>query len=87
MGGKHGKHPSAAYEIAQFIYDEECLSLIEKTTEWYRANGDGRERIGNTIVRRGLARYLAEVVTPLGLEVVERPEERRKFRTGGNLYT
>ncbi len=87
MGGKHGKHPSAAYEIAQFISDEECLSLIEKTTEWYRANGDGRERIGNTIVRRGLARYLAEVVTPLGLEVIERPEERRKFRTGGNLYT
>jgi NADH-quinone oxidoreductase subunit I len=54
VGGKHGRHPICAYEIAQFVSDEEALSLIEKTVAWYRANGQGRERIGATIARLGL---------------------------------
>lgn len=86
VGGKHGRHPIYAYEIAQFTSDEECFPLIEKTMEWYQANGDGRERIGTTIGRLGLSKYLGEVAKPLGLEVVEKPEERRKFRAEGNLY-
>ena len=86
VGGKHGKHPLLSYEVAQFTSDEGCFSLIEKTMEWYQANGEGRERIGATIGRLGLSRYLDEVVKPLDLEVIEKPEERRKFRIGGNLY-
>ena len=86
VGGKHGKHPIYSYEIAQFASDEECFPLIEKTIEWYQANGDGRERIGATIGRLGLSKYLDEVAKPLGLEVIEKPEERRKFRAEGNLY-
>ena len=86
VGGKHGRHPLYAYEIAQFTSDEACFSLIEKTMEWYQANGEGRERIGATIGRLGLSKYLNEVVKPLGLEVIEKPEERRKFRAEGNLY-
>ena len=87
VGGKHGRHPIYAYEIAQFASDEECFPLIEKTMEWYQANGEGRERIGATIARLGLAQYLDEVLKPLGLELIEKPEERRKFRAGGNMYT
>ena len=87
VGGKHGRHPLLSYEIAQFVSDEQCFPLIEKTLEWYRSNGQGRERIGATIIRLGLSKYLDEVVKPLGLEVIEKPEERRKFRVGGNLYT
>ncbi len=34
----------------------------------------------------GLAKYLDEVVKPLDLEVIEKSEERRKFRAGGNFY-
>ncbi len=86
-GGKHGKHPLVAYEIAQFASDEDCYSIIEKTMEWYQPNGAGRERIGATIGRLGLSRYLDEVVKPLNLEIIEKPEERRKYRSGGNLYS
>jgi dissimilatory sulfite reductase (desulfoviridin) alpha/beta subunit len=86
VGGKHGRHPIYAYEIAQFASDEQCLSLIEKTTEWYQTNGEGRERIGVTIGRLDLPKYLDEVVKPLSLEVIEKPEERRKFWAEGNMY-
>ena len=86
VGGKHGRHPIYAYEVAQFASDEQCFPVIEKTTEWYQSNGKGRERIGATIGRLGLAGYLDEVIKPLALEVIETPEERRKFRAGGNLY-
>lgn len=86
VGGKHGKHPIYSYEVAQFVSDEECLSLIEKTIEWYQTKGKGKERIGATFDRLGLAGYLDEVVKPLGLEVIETAEERKKYRPGGNLY-
>jgi dissimilatory sulfite reductase (desulfoviridin) alpha/beta subunit len=86
VGGKHGKHPIHAYEIAQFVPDDKCLALIERTTEWYRKNAKGRERIGAVIERLGLSGYLAEVAGPLGLEVIERPEARLKFRASGNFY-
>ncbi len=87
VGGKHGKHPLYSYEIAQFVSDEQCYPLIEKTLEWYQANGQGRERIGAVIARFGLPRYLEEVVRPLGLEIIDRAEDRRKFWAGGNVYS
>lgn len=86
VGGKHGKHPIHSWEIAQFVSDEGCLALIEETLEWYRAQGRGRERIGATIVRLGLDEYIGKVVRPLGLEAIDTPEARRKFRAGGNVY-
>jgi dissimilatory sulfite reductase (desulfoviridin) alpha/beta subunit len=86
VGGKHGKHPLLSYEVAKFVSDEECFPLIEKTLAWYQANAEGRERIGATIGRLGLKKYLEEVVKPLNLEVIERPEERRRYWIGGNLY-
>ncbi|MBI4186483.1 MAG: 4Fe-4S binding protein [Chloroflexi bacterium] len=86
VGGRHGKHPLYAYEVAKFVSDEKCLSLVERTTEWYQANAEGRERIGAAIGRLGLSRYLDEVVRPLGVEVIETPEERKKFWAAGNLY-
>jgi len=87
VGGKHGKHPIHSYEVAQFPSDEQCFALIEKTLGWYQANGQGRERIGTTIGRLGLPKYLEEVVKPLGLEIIEKPGERRKFKAEGNMYT
>ena len=86
VGGKHGKHPIHSYEIAQFVSDEECYPLIEKTMEWYRANAEGRERIGATIVRLGLPKYFKEAVRPIGLEVIEKAEDRKKFWAQGNMY-
>ncbi len=86
VGGKQGRHPIHSYEVAQFVSDEQCFPIIEKTLEWYRSSGQGRERIGATIIRLGLSKYLDEVVKPLNLEVIEKPEERRKFKVVGNLY-
>ena len=86
VGGKHGKHPYYSYEVAQFATDEQGYALIEKTLPWYKANANGRERIAAVIERFGLAKYLDEVVKPLALEVIERPEERRKYWAAGNMY-
>lgn len=86
VGGKHGRHPLYSYEVAQFASDEQCLSFIDKTITWYQINGQGRERIGTTIGRLSLEKYLDDVVKPLEIEAIEKPEERRKYRTGGNLY-
>ncbi len=86
VGGKHGRHPIYSYEIAQFVSDKNCFSVIERTIDWYQANAKGRERIGTTICRLGLSNYLDEVIKPLGLEIIEKPEERRKFWAKGNLY-
>jgi len=86
VGGKHGKHPIYAYEIAQFVSNEACFLLLERTLEWYKTNGKGRERIGATLGRQGLGNYLDEVVKPLGLEVIEKPEARRRFWAEGNIY-
>ncbi len=86
VGGKHGRHPIHAYEIAQFLSDEDCYSLIEKTIDWYRAHAVGRERIGGAIGRVGLDGYLDEVVKPLGIDTIEKSEDRKKFWTEGNFY-
>lgn len=85
-GGKHGKHPIFAYEVANYTSDEEVYSLIDRTLAWYRENAEGRERIGATLGRLGIAKYLAEVVKPLGLEAIEKPADRKKFSVEGNLY-
>ncbi len=85
VGGNGGKHAMHAYEVAQFVSDEQCLPLIEKTLEWYKANASGRERIGRVISRVGLATYVDEVVRQLVSEPIATLEERRKFGAGGNL--
>ncbi len=86
VGGKHGKHPYFAYEVANFLTDDQVFALIEKTLDWYRENGQGRERIGATIERLGLGRYTDQVVAPLGLEVIQDPKDRLKYSARGNFY-
>ena len=86
VGGKHGKHPYFAYEVANFMTDDQVFALIEKTLDWYRENGQGRERIGATIERLGLGRYMDQVVVPLGLEVIQDPKERLRYYARGNFY-
>lgn len=87
VGGKHGKHPYHGYEVANFVTDEQVYSLVERTVDWYRKNGQGRERIGMTIERVGLNYYIDEVLVPLGLEVIRKPEERLKYYERGNTYS
>ena len=86
VGGRHGKHPMYAYEVANYLTDEQVYALIEKTLEWYREVGERRERVGATILRVGLERYMTEVVRPLGLETIETAKERARFWAEGNFY-
>lgn len=86
VGGKHGRHPIFAYEVAQFADDEQCCAVIEKTVVWYQEHARGRERIGAVIGRAGLDRYIDEVIRPLGLDAVDQPSQRRKFWSTGNFY-
>lgn len=58
LGGKHGRHPLEAVEVCNFLPEEKVAEAIEKTVEWYRANGKRGERIGHTIKRVGLQNYL-----------------------------
>jgi anaerobic sulfite reductase subunit C len=85
-GGKHGKHPLQGYETAQFISDEDCVPLIERTMVWYQMHAAGRERLGAAIERCGLEGFLDSVIKPMGLEMISTREDRRKFKGGGNLY-
>lgn len=58
IGGKHGRHPMEAVEVSRFIPDGRVPQVIEKTIEWYNANGKRFERIGNTLKRVGVDNYL-----------------------------
>lgn len=86
VGGKHGKHPYYAYEVAKFLTDEQVFALIEKTLGWYKENGKGRERIGAIIERTGIAAYINDVVVPLGLETIRDRKDRLKYSARGNFY-
>jgi dissimilatory sulfite reductase (desulfoviridin) alpha/beta subunit len=57
VGGKHGRHPREANEVAKFVTDEEVPVVIEKTIEWYNQNGKRGERLGSAIDRVGLEHY------------------------------
>ncbi|OHB94022.1 MAG: sulfite reductase [Planctomycetes bacterium RIFCSPHIGHO2_12_FULL_52_36] len=65
VGGKHGRHPRQAEEVARFLPDEKVIPFIEKTIQWYKDNGRPRERIGTTIDRVGLYRFITEVAGPV----------------------
>lgn len=58
IGGKHGRHPVEAQEVARFIPDELVPEVINKTVEWYNANGKRGERIANTLKRVGVEKYM-----------------------------
>lgn len=58
LGGKHGRHPVEAVEVCNFLPDEKVPEAIQKTVEWYNANGKRGERIANTLKRVGLKNYL-----------------------------
>jgi dissimilatory sulfite reductase (desulfoviridin) alpha/beta subunit len=61
-------------------------AIIEKTMEWYQANSKGRERVGATILRHTIDKFIKEAVKPLKLETIDTPAQRKKFWATGNLY-
>jgi anaerobic sulfite reductase subunit C len=87
VGGKHGKHPHAAYPVAEFVPDGEVFAVVGRTMQWYRDYGEKGERIGETIDRVGIDSYrraLCEIVGDcvLGAGDVSQPRWRRLFYRG-----
>ena len=87
VGGKHGKHPHAAYPVAEFVPDEQVPDVIQVTMSWYREHGLLGERIGETLDRVGIDSYrgaLREVVREALLTQadLEQPRWRRVFYAG-----
>jgi anaerobic sulfite reductase subunit C len=86
-GGKHGKHPHAAYPIAELVPDEQVPAVIETTMAWYREQAVSAERLGDVFDRVGVDSYrraLRPVVegallTPSDME---QPRWRRIFYRG-----
>ena len=66
IGGKHGRHPMEAVEVCNFLPDEKVPDAIRLTVEWYNANGKRYERIGNTLKRVGLDKYLKHMEPVFG---------------------
>ncbi|NIM04391.1 MAG: 4Fe-4S dicluster domain-containing protein [Armatimonadetes bacterium] len=87
VGGKHGKHPHAAYPVAELVPDELVMDVIETTMAWYRKHGEKGERLGNTLDRVGIDDYrkaLREVVGEalLSADDLKKPRWRRVLYRG-----
>ncbi len=87
VGGKHGKHPHAAYPIAQFVSDEQVADVIQTTMDWYRAHGLRGERLGETLDRVGLDSYRRALRVVAGEALLtqadlKQPRWRRLFYAG-----
>ncbi|MBI5179571.1 MAG: 4Fe-4S binding protein [Nitrospinae bacterium] len=69
VGGHHGRHPVNSTVVARFLTDDEAVTAIEATIEWYKKAGEGkgRIRIGNLLQQEGmLADYMAALKTAIG---------------------
>ncbi|HHT9129982.1 MAG TPA: 4Fe-4S binding protein, partial [Candidatus Brocadiaceae bacterium] len=64
-GGKHGRHPREADQVANFLPDNKVNDFISATLKWYKENGKPKERIGSCIDRVGLDKFKKEVANLL----------------------
>jgi len=62
VGGKGGKKMRLSDHILDMAQEEDVEGLIQRTLDWYIANGDSRERIGRTIDRVGMNDFKEEVL-------------------------
>ncbi len=87
VGGKHGRHPHAAYPVAQFLTDEQVAGVIQATLDWYRAHAKRGERIGETLDRAGVDSYRRALKQVVGARLLAQhdllaPKWRRLFSRG-----
>ncbi len=57
VGGKHGKHPHAAFPVAEFVTDDQVAPIIDMTMDWYCRHGEPGERLGEVLDRVGIDSY------------------------------
>lgn len=65
VGGKWGRHPRMADEVASFIDEKEAKELTRATGQWYKENGESGERLASVLDRVGAETFTEEVVEPV----------------------
>ena len=63
IGGKWGRHPLVGTLIAEFLPEEQVVEFIAEVLAWYgeKAEGLGRIRIGDVIIREGADSLLSRL--------------------------
>ncbi|QXE92665.1 4Fe-4S binding protein [Geomonas subterranea] len=63
IGGKWGRHPLIGTLYATFLPEEQVIGFIKEVLDWYieKAEGLGRIRLGDIIVREGAESLLAHL--------------------------
>jgi dissimilatory sulfite reductase (desulfoviridin) alpha/beta subunit len=86
IGGKWGRHPLVGTLFATFLPEERVVPFVAEVLAWYRekAEGLGRIRIGDIIVREGTAGLLAHLRETFPDSVVEQtiPPQRIETQIG-----
>lgn len=62
LGGKFGKKPALAYEIASFVDTDRAAAIARRAVDAFARLGNPRERLRDTIDRVGLERFSEEVL-------------------------
>lgn len=74
IGGKWGRHPLVGTLFATFLPEEKVVEFIASVLAWYRekAEGAGRIRIGDIIIKEGPDALLAHLRAEFPAHVVEK---------------
>ncbi|MBW1980110.1 MAG: 4Fe-4S binding protein [Deltaproteobacteria bacterium] len=62
VGGKLGRHPQLAVELARDLSEEQVLQLVARITEFFKANALEGERLGALLNRYGWNNFKAAVL-------------------------
>lgn len=63
IGGTLGKRPRLATPLAEYVETEgEVLELVEKTIQYFKKNGQKRERLGHLMERIGVEKVCTEIL-------------------------
>lgn len=62
VGGKLGRHPQLARDLAEALTAEEAGTLVANVVDFYKANATGGERLGGLINRVGWENFTSSVL-------------------------
>lgn len=62
VGGKLGRHPQLARDLAQGLTEEGVVTLVAGIVDFYKANATGGERLGGLINRVGRENFTSSVL-------------------------
>jgi anaerobic sulfite reductase subunit C len=83
IGGKWGRHPLVGAKIALLLPTEKVVDFISEVLDWYRnkAEGLGRIRLGDVIIREGAGSLLEHLRIKFGEYLVEAANNPQAIET------